>query len=113
MLLVAVLHFIDGREDPDVIVKKLRDAMAPGSYLAISHGTMDVPQARPEVADKVMRAYQRSTAPVALRSRAEIERFFGGFDLVEPGLEQVQRWRPDGPVPTVSGGIFGGVGRKR
>src|SRR6266498_5479694 len=71
-----------------------------------------VPQARPEVADKVMRAYQRSTAPVALRSRAEIERFFGGFDLVEPGLEQVQRWRPDGPGPTVYGGIFGGVGRK-
>ena len=113
VLLVAVLHFIKDADDPGEITAKLRKAMAPGSHLVISHGTTDVRQARPEVADKVVRAYQRSTAPVTLRSRQEIEGFFGDFELVEPGLEQVQWWRPDGPVPTVSGGIFGGVGRKR
>jgi S-adenosyl methyltransferase len=113
VLLVAVLHFIRDSEDPDGICARLRTAMAPGSYLVISHGTADLQQAQPEVADKVVRAYQRSTAPVTLRSRAQVEGFFGDFELVDPGLEQIQRWRPDGPVPDVSGGIFGGVGRKR
>jgi SAM-dependent methyltransferase len=113
ILLVAVLHFIADRDDPDGITAKLRKAMAPGSYLVISHGTADVRQARPRVADEVVRAYQRSIAPVTLRPREEIEGFFGDFELVEPGLEQIQRWRPDGPVAAVSGGIYGGIGRKR
>src|SRR5262245_18350297 len=113
ILLVAVLHFIQDREDPGAIVATLRDAVAPGSYLTISHGSADVSQPEPEVAAKVVRAYQRSAVPVALRSRAEIEGFFGDFELLDPGLEQIQRWRPDGPVAAVSGGIYGGVGRKR
>jgi SAM-dependent methyltransferase len=113
ILLVAVLHFIQDQDDPGAILARLRDAMAPGSYLVISHGTTEADQTRPEVADKVVAAYQRSSAPVTLRSRAQIEAFFGDFELVEPGLEQVHRWRPDGPVAAVSGGIYGGVGRKR
>jgi hypothetical protein len=113
ILLVAVLHFIQDREGPGAIVGTLRDAMAPGGYLTISHGSADVSQSEPEVAAKVVRAYQSSTAPVALRSRAEIEGFFGDFELVDPGLEQVHRWRPDGQAAAVSGGIYGGVGRKR
>jgi hypothetical protein len=113
ILLVAVLHFIGDREQPGAITATLRDAMAPGSYLVISHGSTDVEGASPEVAGKVVRAYQRSTAPVSLRSREEIASFFGDFELAEPGLEHVQRWRPDGPVATVSGGIYGAAGRKR
>jgi SAM-dependent methyltransferase len=113
ILLVAVLHFIQDGDDPGAITARLRDAMAPGSYLVVSHGTTDVQHARPEIADKVVRAYQRSSAPVRLRSRDEIAAFFGDFELVEPGLQQVQDWRPDGPVAAVSGGIYGGVGRKR
>jgi S-adenosyl methyltransferase len=113
VLLVAVLHFIQDSDDPGAIVATLRDAIAPGSYLTISHGTTDVQQAQPDVAAKVVRAYQRSSAPVALRSRVEIEGFFGDFEPVEPGFEQIHRWRPNGPIAAVSGGIYGGVGRKR
>jgi hypothetical protein len=49
-----------------------------------------------------------------LRSRTEVERFFNGFDLVEPGLAQVPFWRPDTPPPSRSGeiGFYGGVARK-
>jgi hypothetical protein len=112
VLLVAVLHFIQDEDDPGAIVATLRDAMAPGSYLAISHGTMDVADAEPEVAAKVVRAYQRSSSPVTLRSKREIEAFFGDFELVDPGLQQIHQWRPEGPVAAVSGGIYGGVGRK-
>ena len=112
LLLVAVMHFIKDAEDPGAIVATLQEAMAPGSYLAISHATMDVAGADPDVADKVVRAYQRSSSPVTLRSRPEIAGFFGDFELVEPGLDQIHRWRPDGPPAPVGGGIYGGIGRK-
>jgi hypothetical protein len=41
LLLVAILHFIKDEEDPAGIVATLRDELAPGSYLALSHGTPD------------------------------------------------------------------------
>ncbi|MDN3057865.1 SAM-dependent methyltransferase [Streptomyces sp. SRF1] len=58
--------------------------------------------------------YDKATAPLNLRSHAEIERFFDGFTLVEPGLAQVPFWRPDAPPPTRPGeiGYYGGVARK-
>jgi hypothetical protein len=113
ILLIAVLHFLQDADDPVGIVARLRDAMAAGSYLAISHGAPDLAQVQSRVTAEVLRAYQRSSAPLTLRSRAEIERFFDGFELVDPGLVQVQSWRPDGPIPDVAGGIYGGVARKR
>ncbi len=51
--------------------------------------------------------------PVTLRSRAEVAGYFGGLELVEPGLVQVQQWRPGwageamGPVA-----LWAGVARK-
>jgi hypothetical protein len=41
VLLVAVLHFIGGDDDPYPIVRRLMAAVAPGSYLVISHATVD------------------------------------------------------------------------
>lgn len=41
VLLVSVLPFVPDAVDPAVIVTAYRDARAPGSYLAISHGTND------------------------------------------------------------------------
>jgi hypothetical protein len=53
-------------------------------------------------------------AAVTLRSRSEIARFFDGLELVEPGMVQVHRWRPDpgeaDPERKVS--VVGGVARK-
>jgi hypothetical protein len=47
------------------------------------------------------------------RARAQVERFFDGFDLVDPGVVEIQRWRPDDPDPALPGGYYGGVGRRR
>ena len=112
ILLLAVLHFVKDAEDPAGIVARLRDAVPAGSYLAISHATAETPNPQPDVAAKVVSVYQRSTASLVLRTRAELEPFFEGFDLVDPGLVQVQEWRPDAPSDA-PGGIYGGVGRKR
>ncbi|MFE9093289.1 SAM-dependent methyltransferase [Streptomyces sp. NPDC007264] len=109
LLLVAVVHFLTDAENPDRIVATLRDALPAGSFLVLSHATDDF-------ADRsdAQAVYNKATATLNLRSRAEIERFFTGFQLVEPGLAQVPFWRPDGPPPAGSEeiGFYGGVARR-
>ncbi|MFI7342984.1 SAM-dependent methyltransferase [Streptomyces sp. NPDC050085] len=109
LLLVAVLHFLTDAEDPGGIVATLRDALPDGSYLVLTHATDDF-------ADRsaARAVYSKATATLNLRSRPEIERFFTGFDLIEPGLSQVPFWHPDTPPPPGSDeiGFYGGVGRK-
>jgi hypothetical protein len=114
LLLVAVLHFISDGEDPWQIVATLREALAPGSHLVICHATNE---SRPAVAQAAETVYNRSVPVQAhTRSRAEILRFFDGFELVDPGLVYIPLWRPDSPgdVPSDPGKIWGlvGVGRK-
>jgi S-adenosyl methyltransferase len=115
LLLVAVLHFIADADDPWRIVGTLRDALAPGSYLVLGHATNE--SSKPDVAQAVGKMYNRSVSTqLLLRSRAEILRFFDGFDLVDPGLVPPPLWRPDSPgeVPANSSQAWGlfGVARK-
>ena len=120
VLLMAILHFLPDEEDPAGIVAWFRDALPAGSYLAISHGTTDIPE-RPdmspeemaEMGARVERLYQLTTASLVTRTRAQVERFFDGFELVPPGLTEIQLWRPDRSSSLLPGGFYGGVGRKR
>lgn len=93
VLLVAVLHFLPDSEDPGGIIARLRPALAPGSYLVISHASAD--GAAPTGMDPAREVYARSNNPIIMRSRAQIEALFAGFELVEPGLVRLPRWRPD------------------
>ena len=96
LLLVAVLHFIASAADPWRLVGTLRDALAPGSYLVLGQATSEGRTARNEAFEKM---YNRSVATsIHLRSRAEIERFFDGFQVVDPGVVFVPLWRPDAPA---------------
>lgn len=115
LLLVAVLHFFDDRDRPHEALATLRDALAPGSFLILTHASAD---GSPETSDEgagVVDIYRREGATLALRSAAEINRFFDGFDLVEPGLVGLPQWRPDSAIdeedPVVHAG-FAGVGRR-
>ena len=111
VLLVAVLHFIRESEDPQAIVRRLRDAVPPGSYLVISHGTQDFSPAR---ASAAVSGYDQASAPFVLRSKEQVEGFFDGLLMVEPGLAQLPWWRPDGAVGAEASKIwlYAGVGRK-
>jgi SAM-dependent methyltransferase len=114
LLLGMVLHFIDDAEDPWRIVATLRDALAPGSYLVLAHLTNE---SRPAVAQAAETVYNRSVSTgLHVRSRAEILRFFDGFEIVDPGLVYLPQWRPDSPadVPDDPGQFWClvGVGRK-
>lgn len=92
ILIVAILHFIGDHSDPAGIVRRLRDRMAPGSYLVISH-IVDDP--RPHAIGKILTA--AGAPPWFPRTREQIQAFFDGFDLIEPGLVLLPHWRP--PVP--------------
>jgi SAM-dependent methyltransferase len=111
VLLVAVLHFLEDDDDPAAVVACLRDAVAPGSYLVVSHATSDF---RPEVAGKVTEVYERASAPLVLRSRAQVAALFHGFELLPPGLVQPAAWWPrnHGSGSEGIGGFWAGVGRK-
>jgi hypothetical protein len=82
--------------------------MCAGSYLALSQFASDSdPEAMAE-----LRAVAAGTAvETYFRPRDQILRFFDGFELVPPGLTDVERWRQDGAAPTRLK-IAGAVGRK-
>ena len=112
LMLLGVLHLIGDSEDPYRIVAELMDALAPGSYLAISHPASDIHVAAQAEAQK--RYNERVSTPQTLRNHAEVTRFFDGLDLVPPGVVYVHAWRPDpGDVPPADGvSAHGGVARK-
>jgi SAM-dependent methyltransferase len=110
VLMVAILHFLRDSDDPAGIIAAFRDVMAPGSYLVVSHATYDFNI-------KVLnnsRVYNDATAPFIPRSRTQIAGLLTGFELIEPGLVDAARWRPDGirPVPPQPLNNYGAVGRK-
>lgn len=96
LLLAAVLHFVADDDAAYGAVERFRDALAPGSYLLISHGaTESAPTA--EARPSMDQAYDRQTMTGAAkpRDRAEVERFFAGWELVEPCIVWLNQWRPD------------------
>lgn len=99
VLMIAVLHFLSDLDDPAGAVDAYRRATVPGSYLAITHATSDY---RPDLARRAEAVYRRASHQISYRSRAEILGLLSGYDLVEPGLTDMIRWRPDpgaGPDP--------------
>jgi hypothetical protein len=113
VLLLGVLHFIADSEDPAGIVARLRDALSPGSYVALVNVTHEDQPAEVIEAQKLS---GRTGTPIHLRSRAELAAQFAGLTLVEPGLVHIPLWRPDSPLD-VDGhperfGALAGVARK-
>lgn len=101
VLLVALLHFIADDAAAAAAIERIRGALAPGSYLVLSHVTDDGQRINPEGLQDVEDAYRRQAATTGrLRSRAEIAGYFDGFELVEPGLTWVPAWRPDPGEPS-------------
>jgi len=115
VLIASVLLFLPDDEEALRVVRTLRDALASGSYLCLSHATMEG-ASREEVEDSV-KLYAATGNPMKLRTRGQIEEFFRGFELVEPGLVHLPLWRPEDPddlfydEPQLAGNL-GAVGRK-
>jgi hypothetical protein len=109
VLFLNMLHDISDDDDPAGIVGYFRDRMVSGSYVAIAQFAADSdPTARAELEA----AYANTPWPITFRSRDQIRQFFDGFELVPPGLVDVERWRPEVDAPSTALKAAGGVGRK-
>ncbi|MDT9700980.1 SAM-dependent methyltransferase [Streptomyces sp. P17] len=110
LLLLSVLIFLRDEEDPYGIVRRLLDALPPGSHLALSH-TVTSP-AMPDV-DRAVRFWNETGTPrLTQRSPEAVARFFDGLELLEPGVVSCSRWRPEGSEPAEVA-LYGGVARMR
>jgi S-adenosyl methyltransferase len=110
VILAAVLHFIPDEANPHHAVTRYVDAMAPGSFLILSHGARtDQQRFR-----AVRRMYHQSGTPALGRTREQIQAFMSGTQIVEPGLVWTPQWQPEfdpGDHPG-SAMIYAAVGRK-
>lgn len=92
VLLAGVLHFVGDRDDPVGIVATLREAMAPGGHLVVSHLARD---ARPAAVDKAVEVYREASAALNPRGHERITALFAGFELLDPGVVWLPQWHPE------------------
>jgi SAM-dependent methyltransferase len=110
------LHYVRRADGPAEIMRAYRDALAPGSYLALNHLLSPGGGEHAEVVGRLGDNLRGAVGWVRCRSRADVLGFFDGLELVEPGLVPLTEWRPTGPrggrVAGVQRFIIGAVGRK-
>lgn len=114
LMLVALLHFIEDKDDPWKTVAEFRDALPPGSLIVLTHAAEGETR-KPARAQETMDVYRSFGSPLCLRTRADVLAFLDGCELVDPGLVPMPRWRPDTPPEQEDQVTFhglAGVGRK-
>ena len=112
VLAVGVLmYFRDSdRPNPFEMVATMLAPMPSGSYLAL---TTPTPDFSPEETAKAVAAAEAAGITLVPRSKAEVERFFTGLELVDPGVAPMLAWRPDEPpADPESAYYWAGVARK-
>ncbi|MFI7542326.1 SAM-dependent methyltransferase [Actinoplanes sp. NPDC049599] len=113
LMLIAVLHFIHGHGAAEPIVRRLLDALPPGSYLVATHATSDF--GTPEQQALYQQLIAQGKSDVWTRGREEFAGLFAGLELVEPGVVPASEWRPaaHAEIPARSDiNIWSAVGRK-
>jgi hypothetical protein len=106
-----LLNYVSRDAEVRAILTTMMDAASPGSYLVVVHPASDLDESLVEAARRWNRI---SAIQVVLRARAEITTWFGGLDLVDPGVVTITEWRP-GPTGDSNGAVmpmYGVVGRK-
>jgi len=109
VMLLGIMNFVVDDDEAHAIVRRIMAAVPSGSYLVISHPTMEV---NPEAVERAMQMWNSSgAAPITARSPQGIAAFFEGLDLLDPGIVTCSRWRPNGNDTTPCS-EYCGVGRK-
>jgi O-methyltransferase involved in polyketide biosynthesis len=93
LMLLGILHHLPDPDEPHLIVRRLAQALGPGSFVAVNHSTSAVHGAAMEEA--VAHWNRVGTPSMTLRTPEQIAQFFDGLELLEPGVVSCSRWRPD------------------
>lgn len=118
LLMTAVLHFVADGSDPPGLVRRYRDALAPGSYVALSHATAD--RLPPRAVRGIYDTYENASENIYLRDAASVTRLFDGMQLVPPhegsaaAIAYVGEWGAEDPALADSDGsrvLYCGVAR--
>ena len=98
LMVVAVMHFVQDADDPYGCIETLAGALAPGSYLAMSHGTTEFLPAEQRAKLELWLEQEERTRnrdPLRPRTGVEFARFFEGMELVPPGIVALPEWRSE------------------
>ncbi|AXI81396.1 SAM-dependent methyltransferase [Peterkaempfera bronchialis] len=111
LTLVAVLMLIADADDPWSLAGELMDALPSGSCVAVTHPGADFD---PAAMARIAEAAGQGGMTLVPRTREQVARFFGDWELVEPGVVPVMGWRPDGEAPADPAAAYywSGVARK-
>ncbi|MEV6909953.1 SAM-dependent methyltransferase [Amycolatopsis sp. NPDC051071] len=116
VILNSVLHHIEDLGKAQAIVRAYVDAIAPGSYVLLTHDFTPGDGARGALARKLDDLMAETGHRTVHRSREEIESLFDGLEVLEPGVVHLHQWWPEGPrlVPLTDLNhlSLGGVGFK-
>ncbi|AZP18308.1 SAM-dependent methyltransferase [Streptomyces aquilus] len=109
--MLGIVNFVMDTDEAVAIVRKLLAALPSGSHLVISHPTTEVDGEAMKTAVEYWNS--QGSAPMTLRSRADLARLFEDVELLEPGIVSCSRWRPEAPEGEIAEVThFAGVGRK-
>jgi S-adenosyl methyltransferase len=95
VVMAAFVHFIPDERNPAGLIAAYRDALVPGSFLALSSGTFE---GQGEEVRRAAELYQKSGTNVFARSREELRALVDGFEILPPGIVFIPEWRPDDPA---------------
>lgn len=113
-LFVSVLHCITDESDPAGLVRRVTERLPSGSFLVINQLINENAARRAKITDFMVTATQGNWGRV--RQVADVEGYFEGLEVLEPGLVEINDWRPDSDLvrpPRSEDWIeFGGVARK-
>jgi len=118
LLLFAIMHHVEDTDEPERIMAQLRDAMPPGSYMALSSFRMpghELPDLRVATVEGE-KLLVGTLGSGRWRETEELRGWFGDWELLEPGLVSIVEWRPE-PGTHIERdenyhSFFGGVAKK-
>ncbi|KFU79264.1 S-adenosyl methyltransferase [Amycolatopsis lurida] len=116
VILNSVLHHIEDLGEAQAVVRGYVDAIAPGSYVLITHDFTPGEGERGALARKLDDLMASTGHRTVHRGRGEIESLFDGLEILEPGVVHLHEWWPEGPrlapLTELNHLSLGGVGIK-
>ena len=93
LLMISLLHFVPDLEETRTLIGRYTRYLAPGSFLAFTHGTVENTPAG--AAEGIMKLASKSAQETIYRRQDEIVSIFKDLEFVEPGIVFTPLWRPE------------------